>query len=99
MHSKVFWWCVDCICIFSLEIICPNLVDHANGAVNVNGMNPGDTATYVCISGFELVGADTLTCGSDGMWSPDPPVCRCELSEYLHGPPRWEDFLSGRLCW
>ena len=60
--------------------MCPNLVDPANGAVNVSGRNPGDTATYVCISGFELVGADTLICGTDGMWSPDPPVCTRELS-------------------
>ena len=65
---------------FSLEITCPNLADPANGAVMVEGMNPGDTATYTCNSGFELVGADTLTCGSDGMWSPDLPVCTRELS-------------------
>ena len=60
--------------------MCPNLDNPTNGAVTVNGMNPGDTATYTCISGYELVGTDTLTCGSDGMWSPDPPVCTRELS-------------------
>ena len=66
--------------IFPLGITCPDLENPANGAVTVNGMNPGDTATYTCISGYELVGADTLTCGSDGMWSPEPPMCRRELS-------------------
>ena len=65
---------------FSLEITCPDLDNPANGAVMVEGMNPGDTATYTCISDFELVGADTLTCGTDGMWSPELPVCRRELS-------------------
>ena len=67
-------------CIFPLGITCPDLENPANGAVTVNGMNPGDTATYTCISGYELEGADTLTCGSDGMWSPEPPVCTRELS-------------------
>ena len=66
--------------IFALGITCPDLENPANGAVTVNGMNPGDTATYTCNSGYELEGAETLTCGSDGMWSPDPPVCTRELS-------------------
>ena len=72
--------CTRFLLHFSLGITCPDLENPANGAVMVNGMNPGDTATYTCISGYELVGADTLTCGSDGMWSPEPPVCRRELS-------------------
>ena len=74
VHSSVF---------LHLEIVstmCPNLENPVNGAVTVNGMNPGDTAIYTCISGFELVGADTLTCGDDGMWSSDPPSCTRELS-------------------
>ena len=83
LHMYIF--CTLSICTgfllhFSLEIMCPNLANPANGAVTVSGRNPGDIATYTCNSGFELVGADTLTCGSDGMWSPDPPVCTRELS-------------------
>ena len=66
--------------IFTLGITCPDRENPANGAVMVNGMHPGDTATYTCISGYELVGADTLTCGSNGMWSPEPLVCTRELS-------------------
>ena len=72
--------CTRFLLHFSLGITCPDLENPANGAVPVDGMNPGDTATYTCISGYELVGADTLTCGSDGMWSPEPPVCTRELS-------------------
>ena len=60
--------------------MCPNLADPANGAVNVSGRSSGDIATYVCIRGFELVGAATLVCRLDGMWNADPPVCRRELS-------------------
>ena len=81
MHTYIFVYVINMYCyLFSLGITCPDLENPANGAVMVNGMNPGDTAHYTCISGYELVGADTLTCGSDGMWSPDPPVCRRELS-------------------
>ena len=72
--------CTTVFVTFSIEIMCPDLENPANGAVMVNGVNPGDTATYTCISGYELVGADTLTCGTDGMWSPEPPVCTRELS-------------------
>ena len=75
-HQYVLDFCY----IFTLGITCPNLENPTNGAVTVNGMNPGDTATYTCISGYELEGGDTLTCGSDGMWSPEPPVCTRELS-------------------
>ena len=51
-----------------------------NGEVVVNGMTPGDTAMYSCDMGFELVGDDTVTCGDDGVWSAEPPVCRREFS-------------------
>ena len=71
---------LDFLLNFSSGITCPDLENPANGAVTVNGMNPGDTATYTCISGYELEGAATLTCGSNGMWSPEPPVCTRELS-------------------
>ena len=83
IHSYIFVYSshyIDFLLHFSLEITCPGLENPANGAVTVNGINPRDTATYTCISGYELVGADTLTCGSDGMWSPEPPVCTRELS-------------------
>ena len=84
IHTYIFVYvfiCTRFFCyIFPLGITCPDLENPANGALVVSGMNPGDTATYTCISGYELEGADTLTCGFGGMWNPDPPVCRRELS-------------------
>ena len=83
IHTYIFVYsshCIDFLLHFPLAITCPDLENPANGAVTGNGMNPGDTATYTCISGYELVGADTLTCGSDRIWSPEPPVCTRELS-------------------
>ena len=65
---------------FSLEpTMCPNLTAPDNGQVVVNGMSPGDTATYSCNTGFELEGVDTVTCEDDGVWSAEPPVCRGEF--------------------
>ena len=59
---------------------CP-LLEIANGGVLLSGVSPEDIATFFCDTGFELVGADTLVCGDDGEWRPDPPVCRCKLSQ------------------
>ena len=65
--------------IYSDLALCPNLENPANGAVMMNGVSPEDTANYSCDTGFDLVGAATLTCRDGGMWSPDPPVCRREF--------------------
>ena len=76
---------LNLFCLF-LEILCPDLTTPANGQVVVNGTTPGDTAMYFCDMGFELEGAETLTCGDDGLWSAGPPVCRrefCLLLFYL----------------
>ena len=45
--------------------------------VTVSGNSDGDTATYTCDQGYELVGAETLTCLSiGGQWSDPPPECQ-----------------------
>ena len=51
-----------------------------NGEVKVNKMTPGETATYSCNTGFELEGADTVTCATNGMWTEGSPLCRCGLA-------------------
>eukprot|EP00057_Strongylocentrotus_purpuratus_P002508 XP_003724665.1 PREDICTED: mucin-13 [Strongylocentrotus purpuratus] len=35
----------------------------------------GDSITYVCKRGFELIGPSVLTCTNDGSWSSLPPDC------------------------
>ena len=64
--------------LYSLSnAVCPNLTDTANGRVVVFiGNSVGDTATYSCNPGFELVGAQTVTCQADGTWSDPPPTCQ-----------------------
>ena len=56
---------------------CQNLLAPANGMVSVTGLMSGDTATYTCDSGYELVGDTTRTCDleSAGMWSGSAPAC------------------------
>ena len=36
----------------------------------------GDTATFTCNAGFELVGDSVLHCLSDGTWDNSAPVCQ-----------------------
>ena len=52
----------------------------AFGSVRVTGRRPGDTATYTCNTGFELIGPMTRTCEETGPgeadWDEDAPICR-----------------------
>ena len=53
-----------------------------NGTVTFTGNSVGDTATYTCNSGFELIGTATATCtqvdANSAAFLPVPPVCRHE---------------------
>ena len=62
--------------IFISTALCPDLSDPANGMVTVMGTSVGDTASYSCNDGFELIGSMSVTCTSDGTWSDEPPMCR-----------------------
>ena len=62
--------------LVSILALCPTLTNPVNGAVMVGGLSVGDTASYTCIIGFELVGAVTVTCEDGGQWSSHPPVCQ-----------------------
>ena len=59
--------------------MCPTLGNPTNGVVDLSGTSVGDTATYTCDSGYELVGTPVLNCLANGAWDNSPPVCRCEL--------------------
>ena len=54
----------------------PDLVNPDNGMVMMTGNMQGDISTFICNSGYELVGNETLTCQDDGQWSALPPVCQ-----------------------
>ena len=58
---------VQCIDVFTSPFL--------NGAISTTGAGVGDTATYTCDDGYELIGSDTRTCQSNGEWSGSAPTC------------------------
>ena len=51
--------------------------------VTMTGNSAGDTATYTCDDGYELIGSTTVTCMDDGTWSDEPPMCSRKLESCL----------------
>ena len=39
----------------------------------------GSVANYSCVEELQLVGDDTLTCGANGLWNGDIPMCTCKI--------------------
>ena len=56
---------------------CGNLTDPVNGQVShTAGTTFGQTATYSCNTGYNLVGDSTRTCQASGNWSGSAPTCQ-----------------------
>ena len=56
---------------------CDSLTTPANGQVNhTAGTTFGQTATYSCDTGYNLVGDSTRTCQALGNWSGRAPTCQ-----------------------
>ena len=70
------------IYIFYISIIltavnCGTLTDPANGQVDhTAGTSFGQTATYSCDPGYNLVGNNTRICHATGVWSGSAPTCQ-----------------------
>ena len=58
-----------------IAVRCPDLQNPQNGQVRQQGNEAGDRATYICNSGYELVGQSTRICQTNGQWSPGEPTC------------------------
>ena len=55
---------------------CGSLTNPANGQVShTTGTTFGQTATYSCNTGYNLVGDSTRTCQATGEWSGSEPTC------------------------
>ena len=63
--------------------LCPDPVDIDHGNFTFTGNSVGDTATYSCNPGFELIKGDITTCTQvdayNATFSPQPPFCRREF--------------------
>ena len=76
--------CINLHVIFLILIVadlvvvdCGNLTDPANARVTLNGTTTfGQTATYSCNTGYNLVGDSTRTCQATGEWSRSSPTCQ-----------------------
>ena len=63
--------------ILLTAVDCGNLTDPANGQVDhTAGTTLGQTATYSCDTGYNLVGDSTRTCQAAGEWSGSAPTCQ-----------------------
>ena len=56
-------------------IECDSLSNPANGMVTVTGLTPSSIATYTCSNAYQLLGDDTRTCDSNGLWTNMEPTC------------------------
>ena len=65
--------------ILLLVVDCGTLNAITNGQVNhPNGTTFGQTATYSCDTGYNLVEDITRTCQANGVWSGIAPSCASE---------------------
>ncbi|XP_028652432.2 C4b-binding protein alpha chain-like isoform X2 [Erpetoichthys calabaricus] len=59
------------------QVSCPN-INIENGA-KTSGFGPQyrykNSITFICISGFQLIGQSTIYCDENNTWKPNPPTC------------------------
>ena len=71
---------------FCSAALCPDPPTLVNGIITFTGNSVGDTATYICDQGFELIGISIITCtvAADGNSAIFPtvsqPECRREYA-------------------
>ena len=71
---------MKCIFLLSTVVDFDALPNPANGQVShATGTKLGQTATYSCDQGYNLVGDSTRKCQATGMWSGSAPTCQCML--------------------
>ena len=72
--------------IFYLTVVdCGALSNPANGSVlYTGGTTYGQTATYSCNTGYNLVGDGIRACQSTGVWSGSAPTCQGMLLLVSH---------------
>jgi len=62
--------------VFFLERSCGYLDEPANGKKLSSSHQYGQSVTFQCHTGYNLVGSSTLTCQSNGLWTADEPKCQ-----------------------
>lgn len=118
LHSMMMAICVqvqtsfchsDCVTHWHLSFLialpCRFLLTHPiNGELQCpEGQFTHAKCSFICNAGYQLMGAEVLTCYSDGSWSDQPPSCQllqCQEPFYLSPPngfirlPCFQDYNS-----
>ena len=67
--------------------LCPVPFEIGHGTFTSTGNSVGDTATYNCNTGFQLIGTATVDCiqlnVNSAAFSPAPPECRREYNHSI----------------
>ena len=79
------------ISIILTAVDCGNLTNPTTGQVSTAGTTFGQTATYSCDAGYNLMGSTQRTCQVTGVWSGSAPTCQSmlllELEYLVHAYP------------
>ncbi|XP_049921778.1 complement receptor type 1 isoform X1 [Epinephelus moara] len=64
-------------CVEGEATTCPTpaVANSVSSAGDVSVFWVGDSVTFTCSQGFQLDGAQQITCGPGGLWQPQPPRC------------------------
>ncbi|XP_078702320.1 CUB and sushi domain-containing protein 3-like isoform X2 [Branchiostoma floridae x Branchiostoma belcheri] len=73
-------WSVTASCV-----ACPELPFPTNGN-RTEGQLHGDTVTFSCNEGYELIGPENRTCQTNQSWSGEQPKCSGKLCQQLMAP-------------
>ena len=74
-----------CTAYLFTVVDCGTLTNPVNGQVShTAGTTFGQTATYTCARGYNLVGGTTRTCQATGVWVGSAPTCQSRLTVYVH---------------
>ncbi|XP_060603499.1 CUB and sushi domain-containing protein 3-like [Ruditapes philippinarum] len=76
-------------------IACGVLLNPSNGSVSISSYGFMGTATYSCLTGFNLSGSIERTCLSDGNWNASEPSCYIIDCGILQDPSNGSVTLSG----
>lgn len=71
------------------EVTCstPAVVNSVQRGGDVSVYWVGDNLTFTCSKGFQLDGAQVITCDPSGQWQPQPPRCVPSPDDKIQPPP------------
>ena len=79
----------------------PVVANSVSSGRPVSAYRVGDGVTFICSQGFQLDGAQQITCGPSGQWQPKPPRCRPSPERsvrYFGRAARLPDKQSELIC-